>query len=76
MRKADVARKTKETDITLSLAFDEVNPIVQINTGICFFDHMLICHITLSFLSRKINVKIGHELNLHAPLDVPYLQAA
>ena len=31
MRKAEVARKTKETDIVLSLAFDEPKPIVQVD---------------------------------------------
>ena len=62
MRKADVARKTKETDITLSLAFDEVNPIVQINTGIGFFDHMLTA---LAFYAG-----FGLELTVRGDLQV------
>ena len=38
-RQADVSRKTKETDINLSLQLD--GGLIQVNTGIGFFDHML-----------------------------------
>jgi len=40
-RKADIKRKTYETDISLSLAIDGEGKS-KINTGIGFFDHMLI----------------------------------
>lgn len=40
MRKAEIARKTKETDITLKLAVDG-RGTSRIETGIGFMDHML-----------------------------------
>ncbi len=40
MRKAEISRKTKETDISLSLNLDGSGK-ANINTGVGFFDHML-----------------------------------
>lgn len=40
MRKADTARKTKETDISLALALDGKGT-AKIDTGVGFFNHML-----------------------------------
>ena len=40
MRTAQIERKTRETDIKLSVDLDG-NGVVEINTGIGFFDHML-----------------------------------
>lgn len=40
MRKAEISRKTRETDIFVSINLDG-NGIADISTGIGFFDHML-----------------------------------
>ncbi len=40
MRKSEIARKTKETDIQLSLDIDGTG-VYDISTGVGFFDHML-----------------------------------
>ncbi len=39
-RAAEISRRTRETDIKLTVNLDEVSP-VDISTGIGFFDHML-----------------------------------
>ncbi len=39
LRKAKVARKTRETDITLTLDLDSTGVVVS--TGVAFFDHLL-----------------------------------
>ena len=40
MRKAEISRKTRETDISLALVLDGAGK-TEISTGIGFFDHML-----------------------------------
>lgn len=40
MRKVDISRKTKETDISLTLNLDGTG-VAKINSGCGFFDHML-----------------------------------
>jgi imidazoleglycerol phosphate dehydratase HisB len=41
MRSAEITRKTKETDISVTLAFEGTGE-AEAHTGIAFFDHMLI----------------------------------
>ena len=60
MRKAQIKRKTKETDIRLSLNLDGGS--VSIDTGIGFFDHML-----NSFAAHGgfgLNVTVKGDLNV------------
>ena len=53
MRKAEVSRRTKETDISLSLDLDGTGR-AEIGTGVGFFDHML----ELLTVHGKLNVKL------------------
>ena len=60
-RKSDIERKTKETDIKMTLELDGTGKST-IDTGIGFFDHML------EGFSRHglfdLNVKINGDLNV------------
>ena len=55
MRTAVMERKTKETDITLSLCLDGGD--VQIDTGVGFFDHMLNAFATHGGFGLTVKVK-------------------
>jgi imidazoleglycerol-phosphate dehydratase len=63
MRKAEIKRKTNETDIELLLNLDGAG-IVNINTGIPFFDHML-----TSFSKHS---KIDMDLKVDGDIEVDY----
>lgn len=56
MRKADVCRSTKETQIKISVVFDGKGRN-SISTGIGFFDHMLTAFSVHSGISMDISVK-------------------
>ena len=60
MREAKISRKTKETDIELSLNLDGGD--VCIDTGIGFFDHMLNSFATHGGFG--LNVKVKGDLNV------------
>ncbi len=56
MRKTEVKRKTKETDISLVIDIDG-SGIIEIDTGIAFFDHMLnsMCRLALFDISLRVS---------------------
>ena len=41
IRRAELSRTTKETDIAISLDLDATRGVVDVHTGLPFFDHML-----------------------------------
>ena len=67
MRSATVERKTKETDIKLSLNLDGGN--ISINTGVGFFDHMLNSFATHSGFGLELSVKGDLEVDEHHTIE-------
>lgn len=69
MRKAFVERKTKETEIVLSLQFDEETPSVSIDTGIGFFDHMLNAFAVHAGISLSVSCKGDLQVDCHHTIE-------
>ncbi|MCH5304468.1 MAG: imidazoleglycerol-phosphate dehydratase HisB [Ruminococcus sp.] len=67
MRSANLSRKTKETDITLSLNLDGGE--VSINTGVGFFDHMLNSFAVHGGFGLEISVKGDLEVDDHHTVE-------
>lgn len=68
MRKAEVSRKTKETQITVSLNLNEtLDPSVE--TGVGFFDHMLSSLGFHSGFSLKINARGDLDVDQHHTVE-------
>lgn len=67
MRTATVNRKTKETDIKLSLCLDEGD--VSISTGVGFFDHMLNSFATHGRFGLIVDVKGDLEVDEHHTVE-------
>ena len=67
MRSATITRKTKETDITLSLSLDGGEN--KIETGIGFFDHMLNSFAVHSGFSLNIAAKGDLEVDCHHTVE-------
>jgi imidazoleglycerol-phosphate dehydratase len=56
MRKASITRKTRETEITLTLALDGAGA-ARLDTGIGFFDHMLDAMARFGLMDLSISCK-------------------
>jgi imidazoleglycerol-phosphate dehydratase len=67
-RKAKIVRKTKETDISLSLNLDQKG-LSEINTGIPFIDHMLDLMAAHGFMELKILAKGDTEIDYHHTVE-------
>lgn len=67
MRTAQLQRKTKETDISLSLCLDGGE--VDINTGIGFFDHMLTAFAMHGGFGLKIDAKGDLQVDAHHTVE-------
>lgn len=67
MRSAVVERKTKETEIYISLNLDGGN--VEISTGIGFFDHMLTAFAIHGGLGLNVKVKGDLEVDCHHTIE-------
>jgi imidazoleglycerol-phosphate dehydratase len=67
-RIAKLTRKTKETDITLSLAIDGTGQSV-VNTGIGFFDHMLEGFSRHGFFDLELNCEGDLAVDCHHTIE-------
>jgi len=67
VRKVQLQRKTKETDITLNLCLDGGE--VEINTGIGFFDHMLTAFAVHGGFGLKIDAKGDLQVDGHHTVE-------
>ncbi len=68
MRKAEVTRKTKETDIALRLAVDGVGT-ANIQTGVGFFNHMLELFTVHGMLDLELTCKGDTEVDAHHSVE-------
>src|SRR6185503_13179604 len=67
-RTATVARKTAETDITLTLAIDG-RGAAQIDTGVPFFDHMLTLFAKHGLFDLTVKAKGDVEVDYHHTVE-------
>lgn len=67
MRKAQIDRKTKETDIKISLCLDGGE--TEINTGIGFFDHMLTAFSVHGGFGLNVSCKGDLEVDCHHTVE-------
>ena len=64
MRKASVDRKTRETDISVTLDLDGTGAY-DVSTGIGFLDHMLECFSKHSAIDLKVRAKGDTHIDFH-----------
>lgn len=67
-RVAEITRKTSETDINLSLNLDGTG-IARVDTGIGFFDHMLISFAKHGFFDLDLTVKGDLFVDCHHTIE-------
>ena len=67
MRQAEISRKTKETDIKLSLNLDGGD--VKISTGVGFFDHMLTAFAVHGGFGLTVECKGDIEVDCHHTVE-------
>ena len=67
-RKADIVRKTKETDIALSLCLDGTGKS-SVSTGIGFFDHMLEGFARHGLFDLKVSVEGDLAVDCHHTIE-------
>ena len=68
MRKAEIERVTKETQISVSISLDEKGK-AEIDTGIGFFDHMLTALSVHSGISMSVKVKGDLNVDCHHTIE-------
>lgn len=68
IRKAEIRRKTKETDIYVLIQLDGKG-VAEIDTGIGFFDHMLTAFSVHSGISMHIKVKGDIHIDCHHTIE-------
>lgn len=66
-RQASVSRKTKETDIAITLSLD--GGPVEVSTGIGFFDHMLTAFGVHSGFGLEVSAKGDLEVDCHHTVE-------
>ena len=68
MRTADIARRTRETDIALSLNLDGSGK-TELNTGVGFFDHMLDALSRFALLDLTVRCAGDLEVDAHHTVE-------
>ncbi len=67
-RRAKVARKTKETDITIDFSIDG-SGICEVNSGIGFFDHMLDAFTRHGLFNMTASIKGDLQVDCHHTIE-------